>query len=84
MGRGTPTVQQSGGGQQERPGTYGGNATRPLRPCPNPVDQFEVRVVARTLPGRQFEVGRILRVRISIALREAGITVPAVLVETDS
>jgi small conductance mechanosensitive channel len=48
------------------------------------VDQFEVRVVARTLPGRQFEVGRILRGRISIALREAGITVPGVLVETDS
>jgi small conductance mechanosensitive channel len=48
------------------------------------VDQFEVRVVARTLPGRQFEVGRTLRGRISIALREAGITVPGVLVETDS
>jgi moderate conductance mechanosensitive channel len=40
------------------------------------VDQFEVRLVARTLPGRQFEVGRMLRVRISIALQEAGINVP--------
>ena len=48
------------------------------------VDQFEVRVVARTLPGKQFEVGRKLRGRISIALREAGITVPSVSVEADS
>jgi moderate conductance mechanosensitive channel len=40
------------------------------------VDRFEVRVVARTLPGKQFEVGRLLRVRISVALQEAGINVP--------
>lgn len=40
------------------------------------VDQFSVRVVARTLPGRQFEVGRELRVRIAVAFREEGITVP--------
>jgi len=48
------------------------------------VDQFEVRVVARTLPGKQFEVGRTLRARISIALREAGVTAPSMSVETDS
>jgi moderate conductance mechanosensitive channel len=47
------------------------------------VDQFEVRVVARTLPGKQFEVSRTLRGRISIALREAGITVPNVHAETE-
>jgi small conductance mechanosensitive channel len=48
------------------------------------VDQFEIRVVARTLPGSQFEVSRTLRGRISTALREAGITVQNVLVETES
>jgi len=48
------------------------------------VDQFEVRVVARTPPGKQFEVGRRLRGRISMALREAGIIAPGVNVETDS
>jgi small conductance mechanosensitive channel len=39
------------------------------------VDQFNVRVVARTLPGRQFEVGRALRVRITAALLREGISV---------
>ncbi|MGC9960929.1 MAG: mechanosensitive ion channel family protein [Acidimicrobiales bacterium] len=48
------------------------------------VDQFEIRVVARTLPGSQFEVSRTLRGRISTALREAGITVQNVLAETES
>jgi small conductance mechanosensitive channel len=48
------------------------------------VNQFEVRVVARTLPGKQSEVSRMLRGRISIALREAGIIVPTVHVETES
>jgi len=41
------------------------------------VDQFDFRVVARTLPGKQFDVSRKLRVRIALALREAGIGVPA-------
>ncbi|MCW2538393.1 MAG: MscS Mechanosensitive ion channel [Frankiales bacterium] len=41
------------------------------------VGQFNVRLVARTLPGKQFDVGRELRVRITIALARAGITVPA-------
>jgi small-conductance mechanosensitive channel len=48
------------------------------------VDQLEVRVVARTLPGKQFEVGRTLRERISIALREAGIVAAGMSVETGS
>ncbi|CAM2947347.1 mechanosensitive ion channel family protein [Prescottella defluvii] len=47
------------------------------------VDQVSVRMVARTLPGKQFQVGRALRVRVVTALRRAGITVAAEL-ETDS
>lgn len=39
------------------------------------VDQVNLRVVARTLPGKQFEVGRELRARIAMTLREDGITV---------
>jgi moderate conductance mechanosensitive channel len=39
------------------------------------VDQFNVRVVARTLPGKQFDVGRALRARITIALLREGISV---------
>ncbi|WP_137724373.1 mechanosensitive ion channel family protein [Prescottella subtropica] len=41
------------------------------------VDQVSVRLVARTLPGKQFQVGRALRVRVVTALRRAGITVTA-------
>jgi small conductance mechanosensitive channel len=41
------------------------------------VGQFNVRMVARTLPGKQFDVGRELRSRITISLARAGITVPA-------
>jgi moderate conductance mechanosensitive channel len=40
------------------------------------VDQIHVRVVARTLPGRQFLVGLALRGRIAAALRREGINVP--------
>ncbi len=40
------------------------------------VDQVTVRVVARTLPGKQFEIGRLLRVRIAVALRSEGIALP--------
>lgn len=43
------------------------------------VDQVSVRMVARTLPGKQFQVGRALRVRVVTALRRAGITVSAEL-----
>jgi small-conductance mechanosensitive channel len=43
------------------------------------VDQFNVRVVARTLPGKQFDVGRALRFRITRALLSEGIVVtPAI------
>ena len=41
------------------------------------VDTFSVRLVARTLPGRQFDVGRQLRARVASAFREEGINVPA-------
>jgi small-conductance mechanosensitive channel len=40
------------------------------------VDQVRVRIVARTLPGRQFIVGLALRGRITAALRREGIHVP--------
>ena len=40
------------------------------------VDQFAIRVVARTLPGKQFEVSRALRVRISHALSTEGPDTP--------
>jgi small conductance mechanosensitive channel len=43
------------------------------------VDHFQVRLVARTLPGQQFDVGRMLRVRIAAGLRREGISLPAVL-----
>jgi small-conductance mechanosensitive channel len=43
------------------------------------VDGLKVRMVARTLPGKQFEVGRQLRVRIAMAFRKAGINVPTIL-----
>jgi len=41
------------------------------------VDHFQVRLVARTLPGKQFDVGRILRVRIAAGLLREGIHLPA-------
>ena len=41
------------------------------------LDQFQVRMVARTLPGKQFEVGRILRDRITAGFRREGIRLPA-------
>jgi len=43
------------------------------------VNTFSVRMVARTLPGRQFEVGRELRARVASALRREGIVVAAEL-----
>jgi small conductance mechanosensitive channel len=36
-------------------------------------------VVARTLPGTQFDVGRMLRVRIAAGLLREGISVPTTL-----
>jgi moderate conductance mechanosensitive channel len=41
------------------------------------VDHFQIRVVTRTLPGKQFDVGRILRARIAAGLRSEGINLPA-------
>jgi small-conductance mechanosensitive channel len=41
------------------------------------LDQVNVRLVARTLPGKQFEVGRALRARIVQAFRLEGMHVPS-------
>jgi small-conductance mechanosensitive channel len=41
------------------------------------VDQVKVRMVARTLPGKQFDVGRELRARVALAFLAEGLTVPA-------
>jgi len=41
------------------------------------VDHFQIRLVTRTLPGKQFDVGRILRARIAAGLRDEGIHLPA-------
>ncbi len=43
------------------------------------VDQFQIRLVARTLPGKQFKVGRMLRVRIAARLLREGINLPSTL-----
>jgi small-conductance mechanosensitive channel len=47
------------------------------------VDQLNIRVVARTLPGKQFDAGRQLRTRIAAALRKEGIIV-APMLDTES
>ncbi|NJC70573.1 mechanosensitive ion channel family protein [Planosporangium thailandense] len=41
------------------------------------VDTLHVRIVARTLPGKQFEAGRELRSRVAAALRQEGVVVAA-------
>jgi moderate conductance mechanosensitive channel len=41
------------------------------------LEQVNVRMVARTLPGKQFDVGRDLRARVVRAFREQGLNVPA-------
>ncbi|WP_029434115.1 mechanosensitive ion channel family protein [Blastococcus sp. URHD0036] len=40
------------------------------------LEEVNVRMVARTLPGKQFEVGRDLRARVVLAFRRQGVTVP--------
>lgn len=40
------------------------------------LDEVNVRMVARTLPGKQFEVGRDLRARVVLALGRQGMSVP--------
>jgi small conductance mechanosensitive channel len=39
------------------------------------VDRFQMRMIARTQPGKQFEVGRALRARITSTFAAAGVTV---------
>jgi len=46
------------------------------------VGGFSIRMVSRTLPGKQFVVGRELRARIATALREEGIILSADLETT--
>ena len=46
------------------------------------LDTVNLRMVARTLPGKQFEVGRRLRVMVVRALRRAGIVVARRMVST--
>jgi moderate conductance mechanosensitive channel len=41
------------------------------------VDTFSVRMVAQTLPGMQFDVGREIRARVASAFRAEGISVSA-------
>jgi moderate conductance mechanosensitive channel len=43
------------------------------------VDTFSLRMVARTLPGMQFDVGREIRARVASAFRREGIIVAAEL-----
>jgi moderate conductance mechanosensitive channel len=48
------------------------------------VDTFSVRMVARTLPGEQFQVGREIRARVAMAFRREGINVSADLDTADA
>jgi moderate conductance mechanosensitive channel len=41
------------------------------------VGALHLRMVARTLPGKQFDVGRELRARVAVAFQEEGIAFPA-------
>lgn len=43
------------------------------------MDQFKIRLVARTLPGKQFEVGRALRARITQTFLHEGINLQTAL-----
>jgi moderate conductance mechanosensitive channel len=45
------------------------------------VDSVKLRMVARTLPGRQFEVARQLRTRVAMALHSRGVNFEATSVE---
>lgn len=63
---------------------YEDDAMRPLlldRPTVMGVESIDVgrlsiRMVSRTLPGKQFDVGRELRSRVATSLREEGIILP--------
>jgi small conductance mechanosensitive channel len=41
------------------------------------VGYVQLRLLVRTLPGRQFDVGRELRLRVALALRQEQIRTPA-------
>ena len=43
------------------------------------MDHFQIRLVTRTLPGKQFDVARRLRARIAAGLRDEGIHLPATI-----
>jgi small conductance mechanosensitive channel len=45
------------------------------------VDSVKLRMVARTLPGRQFEVARELRTRVAMALHSRGVNIEATAVD---
>jgi small conductance mechanosensitive channel len=47
------------------------------------LDQVNVRMVARTLPGKQFEVGRDLRARVALALSREGVALRATTAQDD-
>jgi small conductance mechanosensitive channel len=42
------------------------------------VGYVQLRLIARTLPGRQFEVAREIRLRATSALRAAGVSSPSI------
>ncbi|MGH9093822.1 MAG: mechanosensitive ion channel family protein, partial [Acidimicrobiales bacterium] len=46
------------------------------------VGYVNLRLLVRTQPGRQFDVGRELRLRVAMALRDNGISTPSVLNRT--
>lgn len=51
------------------------DAPAPLGVTDLELDSMTVRMVARTLPGKQFEISRALRARVIRALARAGITI---------
>jgi moderate conductance mechanosensitive channel len=47
------------------------------------LDEVNLRIVARTLPGKQFEVGRDLRARVALALSREGVSLRAMTAQDD-
>jgi moderate conductance mechanosensitive channel len=47
------------------------------------LDEVNLRIVARTLPGKQFEVGRDLRARVALALSREGVSLRATSSQED-
>jgi moderate conductance mechanosensitive channel len=47
------------------------------------LDEVNLRIVARTLPGKQFEVGRDLRARVALALSREGVSLRATTAQDD-